>query len=275
MPSLPGQYVSLNDDEWGLMCYVHHDRPATKRICTESDSFGSEYHNMCDECNEEHIADKAAIDADPERWETCKCGNREPRMIQYRDMDEGMHGPVYEHCSVCHEKWNQRIAEEEAFFDQDDDDDWYDDRYDCDEPPEPTPRDASTELLEKLSEVLTDSNIKGFKVDENGLTITGLEPRKFKRLKRKLLKWFSRYTDAYTRPQEGVIGTSISDSLGFHHGELYAQFSSTTIDRYSLADKPSVFILRCLDRREALKKIHYGPFIQPVHTLTFTVTIYE
>ena len=27
-------------------------------------------------------------------------------------MDEGMHGPVYEHCGDCHSKMNARIAEE-------------------------------------------------------------------------------------------------------------------------------------------------------------------
>lgn len=277
MASLPGQFVGVDADEWGTKCYTHPERDATHRLCTESDSFGSEYENMCDECHEDYKKAKAAREEDPEQWETCKCGNREPHLIHYRDMDEGMHGPVYEHCSVCHEKWNQRIADEYAFYDRDDDydDDYGDDPYHDDSEPEPDPRDAPDELLEQLANILTENGIKGFKVSEGDLTITGLEPRKFKRLKRKLLIWFGRYTDAYSRPQEGCIGTSVSDRLGFQHGELYAQFTSSKIDRYSLADKPSMFILNLLDRREAKKRIQYGPYVQPIHTISLNVTIYE
>lgn len=273
MPSLPGQYVSLNDDEWGLMCYTHHDRPATRRICVESDSFGSEYYNMCDECNEEHIANKAAIDADPERWETCKCGNREPRMIQYRDMDEGMHGPVYEHCSKCHEKWNQRIAEEEEYYRQDDD--WYDDEpyYDPrdDDIPE---RDAGSELLESFAQVLGESGIKGFDVKGNHLYLENLEPRKFKRLKSKLLKWFERYTDAYSHPQEGLIGSRIADRWGYGHDQLYTQFETKKVDRYSLASKPSLFVLRNVSKTKRKNIIKYGPFVKPKHSIIVYLTIY-
>ncbi len=36
---LPGQSVSIHDDEWGTFCYTHHDIKATHRICSEADSF--------------------------------------------------------------------------------------------------------------------------------------------------------------------------------------------------------------------------------------------
>lgn len=226
MASLPGQYVSLNDDEWGLMCYVHHDRPATRRICTESDSFGSEYHNMCDECNEEHIANKAAIDADPERWETCKCGNREPRMIQYRDMDEGMHGPVYEHCSVCHAKWNKRIEEEDAFFNNDDDYDnepYYDPR---DDEPESTSYGLDQTKLEAIRNIFQDvtghREIK-INVEESCITLGGLDRRKHQRMRRKLRVWFERYTDLYSSPKiEGFIGYTMATKLELPSDQVYA-----------------------------------------------------
>lgn len=57
---LPGQSVSIHDDEWGTFCYTHHDIKATHRICSEADSFGAEYYNMCDQCWNEH---QAAIQA--------------------------------------------------------------------------------------------------------------------------------------------------------------------------------------------------------------------
>ena len=137
MTHLPGQSVSVQDDEWGTKCASHPAVDAVKRICTESDSFGSEYANLCQTCCDEReraIKDK---EEDPEQWETCKCGNREPCLISYRDMDEGMHGPVYEHCSKCHEKMNARIAKE--LDDEPDYPDYYNaddfiDRWEDDEP---------------------------------------------------------------------------------------------------------------------------------------------
>ena len=60
---LPGQSVSIHDDEWGTFCYTHHDIKATHRICSEADSFGAEYYNMCNQCWDER---QAAIQAKKE-----------------------------------------------------------------------------------------------------------------------------------------------------------------------------------------------------------------
>lgn len=281
MHPLPGKTVSVEDDEWGKFCYTHghHERPAVRRLCIEADSFGEDFINLCQECWDEHLQHKEDIKNDPDKWETCKCGNREPSLISYRDMDEGMHGPVYEHCSKCHEKMNARIAEEEAYYNDHDDYDDYipDDDYDpCDD--EPMPQDLSLSGLEKVNQVLASYGIKGFKVvdDESSrLSISGLEPRKFKRLKRKLLHWFACYTDAYTRPQEGFVGCTISDKLEMGSNKLYMQFTTKTVSRYSLASTIPLVQLRMLDRKKAKRKIKYGPFIKPSHSIFIYLNTYD
>lgn len=248
MASLPGQFVSVQDDEWGTKCYTHPERDATHRICTESDSFGSEYHNMCDECHEDYKKAKAEREADPEQWETCKCGNREPRLISYRDMDEGMHGPVYEHCSVCHEKWNKRIAEEEAFYDQDDDYDDYDDEpyYDShDDQYECNICGLDQTKLETIRSIFQDvisvDNIQ-INVEESCIILGGLDRRKHQRVRRKLRAWFERYTDLYSGLKiEGFIGYAMAEKLGLPSDRVYAdsryRVENTRTDGYPVTIK--------------------------------------
>lgn len=121
MAHVPGQVVSIQEDEWGTDCENHSDRKAVKRICSEADSFGAEYMNFCQECWDSYQQGLKEKEEDPEQWDTCpECKKAAPRLISYRDMDEGMHGPVYEHCGECHSKMNARIAEEDAFYDNDD-----------------------------------------------------------------------------------------------------------------------------------------------------------
>lgn len=151
MAHLPGQTVSVQDDEWGTKCYAHPEVDAVKRICTESDSFGSEYANLCQVCVDEREQAIKEKEADPEQWERCKCGNSEPSLISYRDIDEGMHGPVYEHCSKCHEKMNARIAEEDAFYDNDD---YYEPEPDIEYEPEPHYEDVVKEELQTIVDYL-------------------------------------------------------------------------------------------------------------------------
>ncbi len=134
MAHVPGQVVSVQEDEWGTDCENHSDRKAVKRICSEADSFGAEYMNFCQECWDNYQQSLKEKEEDPEQWDTCpECKKAAPRLISYRDMDEGMHGPVYEHCGECHSKMNARIAEEDAFYDNDDD---YYPEPECDYEPE-------------------------------------------------------------------------------------------------------------------------------------------
>ena len=147
MAHLPGQTMSVQEDEWGTDCENHSDRKAVKRICSEADSFGAEYMNFCQECWDNYQQGLKEKEEDPEQWDTCpECKKKAPRLISYRDMDEGMHGPVYEHCEECHSKMNARIAEEEAYYNDDD----YDPGPDCDYEPEPHYSDVGESELQVL-----------------------------------------------------------------------------------------------------------------------------
>lgn len=121
MHHVVGQFVPVSaDDAWGDKCDHHPLVVAVKRICTEADSFGCEYSNLCQVCLDEREKALEAIKNDPSKWERCKCGNSEPSLISYRDPDEGMSGPVYEHCSKCHEKWNEYWARENSYYEEED-----------------------------------------------------------------------------------------------------------------------------------------------------------
>lgn len=142
--------MSVQEDEWGTDCENHSDRKAVKRICSEADSFGAEYMNFCQECWDKYQQGLKEKEEDPEQWDTCpECKKAAPRLISYRDMDEGMHGPVYEHCGECHSKMNARIAEEDAFYDNDDGD--YPEP-ECDYEPEPHYED----LVENEFQIVAD-----------------------------------------------------------------------------------------------------------------------
>ena len=152
MAHVPGQVVALKDDAWGTTCEEHPDVPAIKRICSEADSFGAEYMNFCQPCWDSYQQGLKEKEEDPEQWDTCtECKKKAPRLISYRDMDEGMHGPVYEHCEECHSKMNARIAEEEAYYD--DDSDYYIE-VDCDYQPDPHYEDVVKEELQTIVDYL-------------------------------------------------------------------------------------------------------------------------
>ena len=154
MAHVPGQVVAVLDDEWGTTCDNHDDRQAVKRICSEADSFGAEYMNFCQECWDEYQQGLKEKEEDPEQWDTCpECKKAAPRLISYRDIDEGMHGPVYEHCGDCHSKMNARIAEEDAYYDNDGDD-YYDSEPECEYEPEPHYEDVSESELQVVADYL-------------------------------------------------------------------------------------------------------------------------
>ena len=167
MAHLPGQVVALKDDAWGLNCETHSDRLAVKRICSEADSFGAEYMNFCQECWDDYQQGLEEKQADPEQWDTCsECGNKASRLISYRDMDEGMHGPVYEHCGDCHSKMNARIAEEDAYYDNDGDD-YYDSEPDIEYEPDPHYEDVTKEELQIIVDYLKREYNLAFTIKEH------------------------------------------------------------------------------------------------------------
>jgi hypothetical protein len=100
----------------------------------ETDSFGSEMHDLCAECTE-----KAR--EEPHYIGTCDwCSASEVVLNPRRDYEEGMAGRVYYVCQPCITRSNARIAAE-----FDDDDNGYDDGPDYDyedewdEPPDDLP----------------------------------------------------------------------------------------------------------------------------------------
>lgn len=93
--SLPGGAHSLPP---GSKCDHHHSRPAVARIQGETDSFGCEYLDLCDQClkgiREYAITPEA-------RSGMCEWCRKPATDLRYaRDYDEGMAGPVYGVCGA-------------------------------------------------------------------------------------------------------------------------------------------------------------------------------
>lgn len=81
----------------GTMCDDHPDRPAVGRIQGETDSFGSEMHDLCAEC----LAAEAAQSGDDSQGICDWCKAEADDLRHHRDFEEGMSGPVYRVCSAC------------------------------------------------------------------------------------------------------------------------------------------------------------------------------
>ncbi len=108
----------------GQPCDEHSDRPATRRVQGETDSFGSEMMDMCDECFEAYtkaVAESAAEDACGQ-CDWCKEGATD--LSNRRDFEEGFSGRVYRVCGNCVRAERARI---QAELDQYRDDPDYDD----------------------------------------------------------------------------------------------------------------------------------------------------
>lgn len=86
----------------GTMCDDHPDRPATTRIQGETDSFGCEYIDCCEECAQAIVAARQAEDREAQECEWCKTVST--NCLPTRDYDEGMSGPVYTVCPTCRKK---------------------------------------------------------------------------------------------------------------------------------------------------------------------------
>ena len=129
--SLPGSLHKVPD---GTICDDHPDRLAVSRIQGETDSFGSEMYDLCQEC-----IDKANNYKNIGRCDYCKADHR--LLHAHRDYEEGMCGPVYYICEACGDKENQRALEEQ-YTDNDFDDYDYDSDPDFfNEPDEPSADD--------------------------------------------------------------------------------------------------------------------------------------
>ena len=125
------------------MCDDHPDRPAIARIQGETDSFGCEYWDVCQECLDGIRARNRSPEARTGRCDWCK--QHATDLCHTRDYEEGLAGPVYRVCRECIRRRNERVAEEEEMLGgsgfYDDWDDGGDDDYEP-EPYEPDPADV-------------------------------------------------------------------------------------------------------------------------------------
>ena len=111
----------------GQKCDEHNDRLAVVRVQGETDSFGCEMIDMCQECFDEHKAYLKSPEAIKHRKGTCEwCKKPADDLRDRRDYEEGMTGRVYRVCGACVKSENDRLAEE---LELNDDRDWDDDYY--------------------------------------------------------------------------------------------------------------------------------------------------
>lgn len=105
------------------MCDQHPERPAVIRIQGETDSFGSEMHDCCQECADSIRVERNSPEARTGRCEWCRQDATDLR--NRRDIDEGTSGRVYRVCGACAKKDEDELRAEL---------DLYDDGYDYDGP---------------------------------------------------------------------------------------------------------------------------------------------
>jgi len=112
--TLPGHRRGSPD---GAVCDEHPDRPAVVRLQGETDSFGCEMYDLCQECFD---AEKKA-EAEPDIGKCDWCKTDEQALRPRRDIDEGSHGPVYYVCAACAKKDEDAIMAELSQYDNDED----------------------------------------------------------------------------------------------------------------------------------------------------------
>lgn len=126
--TLPGSSHRLPDD---ATCDRHADRKAVARIQGETDSFGSEMNDMCQECLDQHRSYLKSPDAAERRKGICEwCKGPADDLRDRRDFEEGMSGRIYRVCGACVKKENEELAAEAEELDRNHDDgDFDDDHY--------------------------------------------------------------------------------------------------------------------------------------------------
>lgn len=110
---LPGHITKSPE---GIMCDDHPDVLAVARLTGETDSFGSEEHDLCQSCYNEHK--KHINDLSPGICDWCKSSAKhlKPR----RDYKEGSHGRVYYVCQSCIDKELENLRDDDRWHDCDD-----------------------------------------------------------------------------------------------------------------------------------------------------------
>lgn len=115
--TLPGTRHELPE---GMMCDEHPDRQAVARMQGDTDSFGSEMFDLCEEC----LA-KWREEAKEDIIAHCDWCKADSVVRPTRDYEEGVAGRVYYVCHPCYDKQQDAIRQEldqyEPYDDYDDD----------------------------------------------------------------------------------------------------------------------------------------------------------
>lgn len=116
--SLPGSGHAVPD---GQKCDAHPDRDAVARIQGETDSFGCEMIDMCQECFDAELAWHQSDEAAAWRKGKCEwCRNEATDLRDTRDYEEGLHGRVYRVCGSCIKHRDDELRRELDSYDWDD-----------------------------------------------------------------------------------------------------------------------------------------------------------
>lgn len=106
----------------GTKCDIHSDRDAVARVQGETDSFGCEMNDCCQECLDEIRTYEQSDEARTGRCDWCKQDATDLR--DHRDYEEGLYGPVYRVCGPCRKRVDdevQRDLEAYGYYDDWDD----------------------------------------------------------------------------------------------------------------------------------------------------------
>ncbi len=115
--TLPGSYHQPEG-----MCDDHHDRVSVARIQGETDSFGAEYYDVCQECLDEHRSYLKSDDFAESRKGKCDwCKSQAEDLRDRRDIEEGMGGRVYRVCGACVKEELAIWEEDRSYYDDYDD----------------------------------------------------------------------------------------------------------------------------------------------------------
>ncbi|MDO8425297.1 MAG: hypothetical protein Q7T01_02170 [bacterium] len=106
--TLPGSVRRVPDGQACDDCY----KPATHRVQGETDSFGAEWADLCDECGTRERERRRKDCAGNCDW----CKEHTNALTSTRDYDEGTHGPVYHVCKWCCDKQQRALEEELQYY---------------------------------------------------------------------------------------------------------------------------------------------------------------
>ncbi len=103
--TLPGAIFRAPE---GARCDDHPERPAAGRLQGETDSMGSEMHDLCQQCLDEARAAAPRYTTGCCDWCSVKCVD----LRNHRDWDEGSSGRVYRVCGACLAKESEELQAE-------------------------------------------------------------------------------------------------------------------------------------------------------------------